>query len=432
MVTPDAHTRRQILKAAIGGAAGLVLGAPVRSLAAAAQTAVAVTSTGQLSDDLFLLRLPGEANVLAQTGSGGVLLVDGGSAKAADALTAHVSGLPGGGPVHTIFNTHWHPEQTGSNERLGKAGATIIAQENTRLWLTTDVTWPWNGQRFKRLPKIAQPNKTFYTTGTLESGIRYGYIPDAAHTDGDLYVYFPKQNVLAVGDVVSGEGWPVVDWQTGGWIGGIVGGLQRLQTIANAETRIVPGRGPVLSLADVKKQTEMYGDDLQPPVADAEQRQRADRGRGSKADERVRCRHGQRRRVRAPLIREPLGILIARRVDDADSNTSNGCARFRCCRAHGHVDRRAHGLSVIACSAARARCCAVIHCSAVARRAARDHHAVLCRLSQRSREDRRRQFRGRDRGQHRPARRSVREGRAQAARTRDAAPRRSTAAERRD
>ena len=260
MVTPDAHTRRQILKAAIGGAAGLVLGAPVRSLAAAAQTAVAVTSTGQLSDDLFLLRLPGEANVLAQTGSGGVLLVDGGSAKAADALTAHVSGLPGGGPVHTIFNTHWHPEQTGSNERLGKSGATIIAQENTKLWLTTDVTWSWNGKRFARLPKLAQPNKTFYTTGTLESGIQYGYIPDAAHTDGDLYVYFPKQNVLAVGDVVSGEGWPVVDWQTGGWIGGIVGGLQRLQTIANAETRIVPGRGPVLSLADVKKQTEMYGE----------------------------------------------------------------------------------------------------------------------------------------------------------------------------
>jgi cyclase len=162
--------------------------------------------------------------------------------------------------VHTLFNTHWHPEQTGSNEVIGKAGKTIIAQENTKLWLTTDVTWSWNGKRFARLPKLAQPNKTFYTTGTLESGIQYGYIPDAAHTDGDLYVYFPKQNVLAVGDVVSGEGWPVVDWQTGGWIGGIVGGLQRLQTIANADTKIVPGRGPVLSLADIKKQAEMYSE----------------------------------------------------------------------------------------------------------------------------------------------------------------------------
>ena len=261
MVTPDAHTRRQILKAAIGGAAGLVLGAPVRGLAAsAAQAASGTAATQQLSDDLFVVTLPGEANVIAHTIRGGVLLVDGGSAAAFDALMKAVTALPGGGPVDTIFNTHWHPEQTGSNEVLGKAGKTIIAQENTKLWLTTDVTWSWNGKLFKRLPKIAQPNKTFYTTGKLESGIQYGHIPDAAHTDGDLYVYFPQQNVLAVGDVVSGQGWPVVDWQTGGWIGGIVGGLQRLQTIANAETRIVPGRGPVLSLADLKKQTEMYGE----------------------------------------------------------------------------------------------------------------------------------------------------------------------------
>ena len=260
MVARDAHTRRQILKAAIGGAAGIALGAPIRCLAAAsAQAASDTAGTLRLADDLFVLRIPGEANVVAQTGAGGVLLVDGGSAQAADALMKAVAGLPGGGPVQTIFNTHWHPEQTGVNELLGKAGKTIIAQENTRLWLTTDVTWPWNGQRFKRLPKPAQPNKTFYTTGTLDSGVRYGHIPDAAHTDGDLYVYFPKQNVLAVGDVVSGQGWPIVDWTTGGWIGGIVGGLQRLQTVANEGTRIVPGRGPVLGLAELKAQTEMYG-----------------------------------------------------------------------------------------------------------------------------------------------------------------------------
>ena len=131
--------------------------------------------------------------------------------------------------------------------------------ENTRLWLTTDITWPWNGRRFKRLPKIAQPNKTFYDTGKMDSGIRYGYISDAAHTDGDLYVFFPKQNVLAVGEAVSGQGWPVVDWWTGGWIGGIVGGLQRLQTLVDADTRIVPAHGPLLSLTDLKTQYEMYG-----------------------------------------------------------------------------------------------------------------------------------------------------------------------------
>ena len=254
------QSRRQILKAAIGGAAGIVLGAPLLRLTEArSQAPPEVSGTLKLTDDLFILRIPGEANIVAQTSADGVLLVDGGSATASDTVMKAVSGLPGGGSVHTIFNTHWHPEQTGLNERLGKAGAKIIAHENTRLWLTTDITWPWNGRRFKRLPKIAQPNKTFYDTGKMDSGIRYGYISDAAHTDGDLYVFFPKQNVLAVGEAVSGQGWPVVDWWTGGWIGGIVGGLQRLQTLVDADTRIVPAHGPLLSLADLKTQYEMYG-----------------------------------------------------------------------------------------------------------------------------------------------------------------------------
>ena len=252
------QTRRQLLKAALGTAAGVVFGAPVLRLSAA-QAVSEATGTLKLSDDLFVVRIPGEANVIAQTDAKGVLLVDGGSAGGSDALMKAVSALPGGGPVHTLFNTHWHPEQTGSNERLGKAGVTIIAHENTRLWLTQNITWPWNGKRFAKLPKIAQPNKTFYDAGKLDSGIRYGYISDAAHTDGDLYVYFPKQNVLAVGDAVSGQGWPLLDWWTGGWIGGMVGGLQRLQTIANAETRIIPARGPVLGLGDLKTQLEMYG-----------------------------------------------------------------------------------------------------------------------------------------------------------------------------
>src|SRR5215831_9853341 len=109
------QTRRQLLKAAIGGAAGVVLWVP----RAAAQAA----DTLKLSDDLFVVKLPGEANVIAQTGSDGVVLVDGGSARGSEALLKAVSGLPGGGRVQTLFNTHWHPEQTGSNESLGKAGA---------------------------------------------------------------------------------------------------------------------------------------------------------------------------------------------------------------------------------------------------------------------------------------------------------------------
>jgi glyoxylase-like metal-dependent hydrolase (beta-lactamase superfamily II) len=251
------QTRRELLRTAVAGAAGLAFGLRMRPLGA--QQSIAADPVERLADDLYVLRLPGQENIVAHTTGGGVVLVDGGAAAAVDAVTRAVAALPGSGPVTTLFNTHWHPEQTGLNETVGKAGRVIIAHENTRLWLTTDVTWPWNGRTFKRLPKIAQPNKTFYTTGTLETGVKYGYIPDAAHTDGDLYVFFPTQNVLAVGGVMSAAGWPVVDWPTGGWIGGIVGGLQRLVPLVDARTRIIPSRGPVLGAADLKTQLEMYG-----------------------------------------------------------------------------------------------------------------------------------------------------------------------------
>src|SRR5438552_19008998 len=87
------QTRRQILKAAIGGAAGIVLGAPVLRLTEARAQAVSEgPGTLQLSDDLFVVRIAGEANVVAETGADGVSLVDGGSASASEAVMKAVSG----------------------------------------------------------------------------------------------------------------------------------------------------------------------------------------------------------------------------------------------------------------------------------------------------------------------------------------------------
>jgi len=246
-------TRRTFLKAASTGLAVV----PYVSAQVAGSSRAKIT-TSQLGENLYLLTGAG-CNVVAETRTDGLVMVDGGLAQNSAALAQAVAALPDGRPVRTLFNTHWHPEQTGSNEALGMAGVAIIAQENTRLWLTQNITWPWNGQKFKKLDKIAQPNKTFYDKGALDSGIRYGYISDAAHTDGDLYVYFPEQNVLAVGDAAYGQGWPVMDWWTGGWIGGIVGGLQRIQSVAKPDTKIIPAQGPLLSSADIAAQLDMYG-----------------------------------------------------------------------------------------------------------------------------------------------------------------------------
>jgi cyclase len=252
-------SRRTVLHAALGGAAGLTFGPALRPMRAFAQAPAGVT-TNELARDLFVLTA-GESNVIALTGADGVVLVDGGSRATSAALLRAAAALPGGGAVHTLFNTHWHPEQTGSNEELAAAGAAIVAQENTKLWLSTDVTWPWNGETVEPLPKAARPNRSFYTTDELVAGgktLRYGHLPDAPHTDGDCYVLFPQQDVLAVGGALNGASWQLPDWWTGGWIGGLVGGLQHLLKVAGEGTRIVPSRGPVLTRAQLMEQYEIY------------------------------------------------------------------------------------------------------------------------------------------------------------------------------
>ena len=189
-------------------------------------------------------------------------MVDGGTAERSRALLAAAAALPGGGPVHTLFNTHWHPDQTGANRAVGPSGARIVAHENTRLWLTTDVSRPWEDRTFPALPEDALPNDTFYETYRTRVGgqrVECGYMLQA-HTDGDIYVFFPEENVLVAGGVVSSDDWPLVDWWTGGWINGMVDGIRTLLDLCDDDTRIVPASGPLMARADLEAQLAMYGE----------------------------------------------------------------------------------------------------------------------------------------------------------------------------
>jgi glyoxylase-like metal-dependent hydrolase (beta-lactamase superfamily II) len=246
--------RRDVLRTLAGGVAAGVLG----MRCAGAQTA-GVTST-PLGEGVYVLTLGGR-NYVAAPGSDGALLVNGGSAADSPRLLQAVAGLPGAAPVRTLFNTCWHPEQIGANQTVASAGATIIAHENTRLWLTQRITWPWDGQRFEPLASAARPSKTFYAREQATIGgrsLEWGHVRACPHTDGDCYVFFRDENVLAVGDAVSGAGWPTIDYWTGGWIGGVVGGLESLVALADDATRIVPSVGPILTRADLQSQHKMY------------------------------------------------------------------------------------------------------------------------------------------------------------------------------
>jgi cyclase len=239
--------RREFLGAA---PAALVAAAALRGRAAFA--AEAPLNSTQLAERLWLVTGAG-GNVTVFQSSEGVLLVDGGAAAHTKRLLAEVRRLTGTERVHTLFNTHWHHDQTGSNQLLGKDGTRIIAHENTRLWLTTDVDSKWEGRIYQPLPKIAQPNQTFYDDGTLQFGgerIDYGYLPQA-HTDGDIYVHFRNANVLVASDIAAAGAYPIIDHVTNGWIGGMTTALQTLAGLADERTQVIAGRGVPLTRAQL-------------------------------------------------------------------------------------------------------------------------------------------------------------------------------------
>ena len=212
-----------------------------------------------LGDDLLMITGAG-CNIVATGGSQGALLVDGGLEHRAAELIRLVLESTRAHRIGVLFNTHWHPEQTGSNERIGRHGASIIAHENTRLWLGRPIEVDWLPKPYGPLQPRARPNKTTYTTDTLTLDgrrIEYGYMAQA-HTDGDLYVHFPKEKLLIAGGVVSNEGWPIMDYRTGGWIAGLVAGYDKLIQVAAPDTRIVPANGPLLTRADLQSHRTMY------------------------------------------------------------------------------------------------------------------------------------------------------------------------------
>jgi cyclase len=212
----------------------------------------------RLTDKLVVVD-GGSSNVVACSTGDGLVLVDSGAPKSSDKVMAALKNLEMNGKIQTLFNTHYHLDQTGNNETMAAAGATIIAHERTRQWMSTDYWVPSEDRYEKARPKAARPTKTFETTGTLKAGaeqIDYGYLP-LAHTSGDIYVYFKTQNILAVGDVASPLRDPALDYFTGAWIGGRVDAMDIILGLGNEQTRIVPAYGPVMTRAEFKAERDL-------------------------------------------------------------------------------------------------------------------------------------------------------------------------------
>jgi glyoxylase-like metal-dependent hydrolase (beta-lactamase superfamily II) len=247
----DFHSsRRDVLRGVAGGLAAAGLAPFVPSAAHALDVLTDDETPG------FLILSGAGGNIVVLATSDGQIVVDSGSARSSGDVVATLRPL---GKIAALVNTHWHQDQTGANEALGRAGATIVAHEKTRQRLSAGWYVPAEDRYEEALPPAGRPTKAFFETGAMQIGdkrVEFGYLIEA-HTDGDLYVRFPDVNIIAVGDVVSPERDPVLDWFGGGWLGGRVDGLAKLLALGDASTRYVPSYGPVLGRAEVQAEHDL-------------------------------------------------------------------------------------------------------------------------------------------------------------------------------
>jgi cyclase len=196
------------------------------------------------------------SNVILISSADEAVLVDGGLTENARSLLKLAQSSH---KIRALINTHWHWDHTGANQVAGESGVQIVAHENTRLWMKRPIDVKWQERVYPPVAPKALPTKTFYAQDSMTLGdheIRMGHLGQA-HTDGDIYVHLPKSNVLIAGDVVSVGSYPILDWSTGGWVGGALDACKTLLQLADDQTQIVPGSGPVVNKAHLKAEHDM-------------------------------------------------------------------------------------------------------------------------------------------------------------------------------
>jgi glyoxylase-like metal-dependent hydrolase (beta-lactamase superfamily II) len=184
-------------------------------------------------------------NIAVLHGPDGKLLVDAGISQAN--VRAALDGVGRGGPIRYLVNSHWHFDHTDGNAWLHTAGATIVAHENTRKWLSTGARVEGWQFTFPPAPPAALPEVVFRGGATLHFAgqpvVVEPYAP--AHTDSDVRVAFPDADVVHVADTWWNGHYPFIDYSTGGSIDGMIRAAEANVDFVTDRTIVIPGHGPV-------------------------------------------------------------------------------------------------------------------------------------------------------------------------------------------
>ena len=201
--------------------------------------------TEQVAPGIYMLVGQG-GNIGVSVGEDGVFMIDDQFAPLTDRITAAVAALSDR-PIRFVINTHWHGDHTGGNENLGKQGALIVAHDNVYARMSTDTEIAAFNQVVPASPKGALPvitfndNLTFRLNGEEIRAVHYKH----SHTDGDSVIHFVNANVIHTGDIWFNGFYPFIDVSNGGSIDGVISSIMTLIDLADDNTRIIPGHGPL-------------------------------------------------------------------------------------------------------------------------------------------------------------------------------------------
>jgi glyoxylase-like metal-dependent hydrolase (beta-lactamase superfamily II) len=224
--------------------------------------------------------LAGEtSNVAVQVGDEGVLVVDTGLRPLAEKLLVQVKKLAGDKPIRFVIDTHMHPDHTGGNEVIRKAGftilagnvanddirgqqgATVLGNENIQLHMAEQGA---NGQ--PAVPQALWPTEThtedLYNMYFNDEAVQL-YHPHDAHTDGDTFVLFRRSDVIVTGDLFVTTSFPIIDVAHGGTINGEIAALNQLIDLTvpadkqENGTLLIPGHGRLCDQADLVEFRDM-------------------------------------------------------------------------------------------------------------------------------------------------------------------------------
>jgi glyoxylase-like metal-dependent hydrolase (beta-lactamase superfamily II) len=223
------------------------------ALAANAQEGEISFKSTELAPGLYMLEGQGGfagGNLGLITGDDGVVLIDDGLEPLVAVTVAAIESLTGD-PVDFVINTHAHGDHTGANEVLHGKGATVVAHDNLRRQMVKD------GSNRAALPELTFADAvTFHLNGHTA---RVFHVANA-HTDGDSVIHFPEVNIIHTGDVLFNKLFPFIDMDSGGSVDGFIAAQKKIISIADDETKIIPGHGVLANKADLQAAVDMLED----------------------------------------------------------------------------------------------------------------------------------------------------------------------------